>query len=164
MKQLDEYLITCFGEHIKKFYEVFQKDPRKYVEEDAVPIIKKLDPSQLWNDDIYFPEEIQIPFSVTFENVSNINLLLPVTPNEDDYYHLMNNLRKFFSFIVHITIKEKDLIDEWHSVYPIIKGNKKILDAITDLIDAFVKDKRIVVIRNGREVKYKHHFQVAYND
>jgi hypothetical protein len=91
-----------------------------------------LDWTDLWNDRLYFPPEMQQPFRVTFEQMEALDLSRDQSP-----FLLLVNLRRFFSALVYLAVKFPDEADAWEGELPRIHGDPEILHATDELIRWF---------------------------
>lgn len=130
-RHLTDWLRTCFGDALDDLFEVHVGPPRRYAEyvRRARP---NLDISSLWNDALYVPPEVQQPFRVTFESMEALDLSRDQPP-----FDLLVNLRRFFSALVHLAVKEPDASDAWGGELPRIHGDRQILEATDELIRWF---------------------------
>ncbi len=128
-KELDEYLKICFGNALEGFYNIHIGSPSSYARH-VTEQTKSLNTRYLWNDDLVFGKEIQEPFDVSFESMEGLNL-----SRDQEPYLLLTNLRRFFSSIVHLSVKDPDMLDSWGSDRPLIHGDKDIVSAT----DAFAR-------------------------
>lgn len=136
-KELDEYLKKCFGNALDGFYNIHIGAPSGYARHVAEDT-KSLNTKYLWNDDLTFGEEIQDPFEVTFESMESLDL-----SRDQEPYRLLINLRRFFSSIVHLSVKDPDMLDSWGSDRPLIHGDKDIVKATDEFSRKLEKQGRI---------------------
>jgi hypothetical protein len=142
---VNEYLETCFGDYLKPFYTLHRSKPREYARHVA-DTTKDMYLRYLWNDALHFPKELQKPFTVNFESMEGLYL-----GRDQEPFMLLINMRRFFSAIVHLTVKDPDLAGEWNGERPLIKGDKDILEATDNLIKAFAAQRRLHL--NGDRIK-----------
>lgn len=128
---LTEWLRTCFGDALDHLFEVHVGPPRRYAEH-VRRANAELDITSLWNDALYFPPEMQQPFEVTFESMEGLDLSRDQKP-----FDLLVNLRRFFSALVHLAVKEPDASDTWGGELPRIHGDRAVLEATDELIRWF---------------------------
>ncbi|THB69694.1 MAG: DUF3412 domain-containing protein [Desulfovibrio sp.] len=136
-KALQEYLHTCFGNAVDGMYTIFLDPPHKYAQHLA-ETTKKLPMRYLWNDDFRFDPRFQKPFEVTFESMEALDLTRDQEPMD-----LLINLRRFFSSIVHLSVRDPDMLDSWGDERPLIRGDKKIVTATNDLVKRLEDQDRI---------------------
>lgn len=126
-QELDEYLKICFGNELDNLYTVHRGSPRAYARH-VTETTRKLPMRYLWNDDLKFDTRIQEPFEVTFETMEALDL-----SRDQEPFSLLINLRRFFSAIVHLSVKDPDMLDEWGDDRPLIKGDQAIVKATDEL-------------------------------
>lgn len=129
--RLTDWIRTCFGDALDPLFEVHVGEPRRYAEHVHASNAG-LDFSGLWNDTLYFPPEIQQPFRVTFEAMEALDLTRDQPP-----FDLLVNLRRFFSALVHLAVKEPDASAAWGGELPRIRGDREVLEATDELIRWF---------------------------
>lgn len=148
-KQLDEYLTLCFKDALDGLYEVFCCDPQTYARHVA-ETTRKLSMRYLWNDNFFFEERLQHPFEVTFESMEALDL-----SRDQEAFSLLINLRRFFSAVVHLSVKDPDMLDAWGDERPLIRGDKDILRATDELVRKLERQGRI-----HEDVKYARPYRV----
>jgi len=130
-RHLTEWIRTCFGDALDHLFEVHVGPPRRYAEHvwrsGAAPEV-----TSLWNDALYFPPEMQQPFEVTFDSMEGLDL-----SRDQEPFELLVNLRRFFSALVHLAVKEPDASDTWGGELPRIYGDRAVLEATDELIRWF---------------------------
>lgn len=126
-QELDAYLKTCFGDALDNLYSVHRGSPRSYARYVA-ETTRQLPMRYLWNDNLTFDTRIQEPFEVSFESMEGLDLSRNQEP-----FSLLINLRRFFSAIVHLSVKDPDMLDEWGDDRPLIRGDKAIVRATDEL-------------------------------
>ncbi len=136
-KEMVEYLNTCFGNALDGLYNVHLGSPRSYARFVAEET-KELSTRYLWNDDLTFGEEIQEPFEVSFDAMEALDL-----SRDQEPYSLLINLRRFFSAIVHLSVKDPDMLDSWGDDRPLIRGDKDIVKATDCFARKLEKQGRI---------------------
>ncbi|MEF2144747.1 MAG: pyrimidine/purine nucleotide monophosphate nucleosidase domain-containing protein [Desulfovibrionaceae bacterium] len=149
-KELDEYLHTCFHDALDDLYEVHCCQPQTYARHVA-ETTRKLPMRYLWNDDFYFEERLQTPFEVSFDSMEGLDLSRNQEP-----FSLLINLRRFFSSVVHLSVKDPDMLDEWGDERPLIRGDRDILRATDEMVRKLERQGRI-----HPEKKYATPYRVA---
>jgi len=142
-KELDEYLKLCFGDTLDGLYNVHVGTARSYANFVAYET-EKLSTKFLWNDDLVFEPRIQEPFEVTFESMEDLDLSRNQEP-----FSLLINLRRFFSAVVHLSVKDPDMLDSWGDDRPLIKGDRKIVEATDLFVQKLAKQGRIHPSKNN---------------
>ncbi|WP_419779419.1 PpnN family nucleotide 5'-monophosphate nucleosidase [Maridesulfovibrio sp.] len=143
-KELVDYLNICFGDELDGLYNVHVGTARAYANYVAYQS-QHLNTRYLWNDDLVFEPRIQEPFAVTFESMEGLDL-----SRDQEPFSLLINLRRFFSAVVHLTVKDPDMLDSWGDNTPLIKGDKKILDATDQLVRKLAQQGRIHPSKNNK--------------
>ncbi|WP_027722996.1 PpnN family nucleotide 5'-monophosphate nucleosidase [Maridesulfovibrio zosterae] len=141
-KELVEYLNVCFGNELDGLYNVHVGTARAYANYLAYET-EKLSTKFLWNDDLVFDHRIQKPFAVTFESMEALDLSRNQEP-----FSLLINLRRFFSAVVHLSVKDPDMLDSWGDDRPLIKGDKKIVQATDQFVQKLAQQGRIHPSKN----------------
>ncbi|MBU1611446.1 MAG: DUF3412 domain-containing protein [Proteobacteria bacterium] len=136
-RELDDYFHTCFGSELDNLYTVHRSTPHQYAKYMA-DTTRKLPMRFIWNDDLVFDTRIQEPFEVSFETMEGLDLSRNQAP-----FSLLINLRRFFSSIVHLSVKDPDMLDEWGDDRPLIKGDPEILRATDELVKKLEHQGRI---------------------
>ncbi|WP_022663084.1 pyrimidine/purine nucleotide monophosphate nucleosidase domain-containing protein [Paucidesulfovibrio longus] len=149
-KELDEYLRICFKDALDGLYDVFCCEPQTYARHVA-ETTRKLPMRYLWNDDFHFEERLQTPFEVSFESMEALDL-----SRNQEACSLLINLRRFFSAVVHLSVKDPDMLDSWGDERPLIRGDRDILRATDDLVKKLERQGRI-----HPEKKYATPYRVA---
>ena len=121
--ELDQYLGLCFKDALAGLYTVHRGSPSRYARH-VHETSSHLPMRYLWNDDWRFAPEVQHPFEVTFQSMEGLDLSRNQSP-----YELMAQLRRFFSAVVHLTVKDPDMLDSWGDDRPLIHGDTDILRA-----------------------------------
>ncbi len=129
MRRVQGYLELCFKGELEGLYKIFHCEPKEYAEhlfQLGTKVEKK------WNDELYYPEEIQKPFEVSFDSVESLDLSRDQSP-----FDLMSNLRRFYSAIVYLDIKNPRMAESWGSDLPRVKGDRDILEATDAIMNWF---------------------------
>jgi predicted Rossmann-fold nucleotide-binding protein len=149
-RELDEYLKICFKGALDDLYSLHRGSPRQYASYVA-ETTRRLPMRYLWNDDLTFDPRIQEPFEVSFESMEALDL-----SRDQEPFSLLINLRRFFSSIVHLSVKDPDMVDGWGAERPRIKGDPDILAATDQLVRKLEAQGRI-----HPEKKYATPYRVA---
>ncbi|WP_320170563.1 PpnN family nucleotide 5'-monophosphate nucleosidase [Maridesulfovibrio sp.] len=136
-KELVEYLNICFGDALDGLYNVHVGTARTYANFLAHDI-QKLNTRYLWNDDLTFDPRMQEAFEVTFESMEELDL-----SRDQEVFSLLINLRRFFSSVVHLTVKDPDLLDSWGDDRPLVRGDSDIVRATDEFVRKLVRQGRI---------------------
>ena len=136
-RHLHDFLTTCFNNELEQYYNIHVGSPDTYAR-SLTETTKYLPMRYLWNDDLHFDERVQTPFEVTFDSMESLDLTTDQPPMD-----LLVNLRRFFSSIVHLSVKDPDLLDSWGDDRPLIKGTPKILKATDKLVRSLESQGRI---------------------
>ncbi len=135
---LDAYFKTCFNDAVDGLYTIHRGAPTLYAQTLAEQT-KTQNTKFLWNDDLAFDSRLQRPFDVTFESMEQcIRLTRDQSPLD-----LLINMRRVFSAIVHLAVKDPDLLLSWKNERPLLHGDKDIVRATYDLIQSLVEQRRI---------------------
>lgn len=132
-----DYMAEVFRGEMDRYYAIHRTTPSDYArifQETS----KALPQRYLWNDEIHFDENIQVPYEVSFEAMETLDLSRDQPP-----FDLLINLRRFFSAIVHLSVKDPDLLDSWGTDRPRIHGDKDILQATDTLVKRLEAQGRI---------------------
>ncbi len=122
------FLRTCFGTDLDPFYTLHLGSPSTYAKH-VVETTSELPMRYLWNDDIVVDKTLQESPPVTFESMEALDL-----SRNQPKDMLLVNLRRFFSSIVHLSVKDPDLLDSWGDERPLLKGDPDILAAVDHLM------------------------------
>lgn len=165
-RRILEFLTLCFGiDFVKaghlRYYEsdtVNREDPRldprraafdlhEEMKANAEAITRTTGESAeswgaLWNWDLYFPESLQRPLSITHEFVESLRFDRGM-PAEDLFF----SLRSLCSALVETNVRDRTLIDRKGPFR--LKGDPTILLAVDHLFQEFARDGRM----GGREYK-----------
>jgi predicted Rossmann-fold nucleotide-binding protein len=142
-KELIEYLELCFGNALDGLYNVHVGTARAYANFLAHDCME-LTTRYLWNDDLTFDSRIQEPFEVTFESMEGLDL-----SRDQEPFSLLINLRRFFSAVVHLSVKDPDMLDSWGDERPLIRGDKNIVKATDEFVRKLSAQGRIHPSRNN---------------
>lgn len=136
-RELDQYLSTCFRGELDNLYTVHRGRPQQYARY-VTETTRRLHMRYLWNDDLVFDPRIQEPFEVSFESMEALDLTRDQEP-----FSLLINLRRFFSAIVHLSVKDPDMVDLWGDERPLIRGDRDIVAATDELVKKLEAQGRI---------------------
>ncbi|WP_027182815.1 pyrimidine/purine nucleotide monophosphate nucleosidase domain-containing protein [Desulfovibrio inopinatus] len=137
-KTLDGYLKLCLKDRVEGLYNIHRGAPTLYAQSMAEQT-RTQNTKFLWNDELVFDSRLQHPFKVTFESMEN-NIWLSRDQSPLD---LLIHMRRVFSAIVHLAIKDPDMLLSWKDERPRLSGDRDIVKATYDLIQALVAQRRI---------------------
>lgn len=134
---LVDFLRACFGREMDRHFTVHRESPADYARffYESSP---KLPLRYLWNNDFVFDQRLQKPYPVSFASLEALDLTKGQSP-----FDLLVNLRRFFSSIVHLSVKDPDMVDAWGADRPLIKGDKKIVAAVDRFVERLEAEDRI---------------------
>jgi len=132
-----EYLHECFGRDLDGLYEIHLGAPAQYAATLARRA-RRTSTRYLWNEELRFDPRFQTPFAVSFESMEALDLSRDQAPMD-----LLINLRRFFHAIVHVSVKDPDLLDSWGAERPRIRGDRRILAATDRLVRRLAAQGRI---------------------
>ncbi|MGE3279051.1 MAG: pyrimidine/purine nucleotide monophosphate nucleosidase domain-containing protein [Candidatus Altimarinota bacterium] len=149
MKRLQEFFRICFSDALDGLMDFRVETPQDYHRHvDATN--QGLDTTRLWNHELYIPPEIQKPFEVTFDSMEALDL-----SREQDPFQLVVNLRRFFSGMVYLVVKNPKMVDSWGKDRPKIKGDKKIIREVDELVRWFNDQKRLKMELKLTQLPYR---------
>lgn len=158
---IDEFLVHCFGEDIRRHYKIIIGDEEAVAETvtDGMKTIHShrslIHESYCYNWSLQIPHELQDPFDVTHESMAKLNL----SKNQEPYL-LAANLRRAFSGIVTGNVKEYG-IKQIREKGPFkLHGDKEIIDYIGKLMSDFIDQGRILLSQKD----YKPCYELAAID
>jgi len=143
-KQIHHFIEMTLGFEAQQRYKIIIDDPALVAREmkSGMESVKEF---RRANGDAYYynwilevDNDFQNPFIPNHENMSQLQI------NSDmDNHHLAANLRRAFSGIVSGNVKEEGIqaIEE-HGLFE-IRGEKKIMKPLDDLLESFVKQHRM---------------------
>ena len=142
--QIDQFIRFALGEEVADLYEIIIDDAEQVAQKmmagiDEVKVYRaKNEVSYFYNWGLQIEPALQFPFIPTHENMAALNLHLDRPIGE-----LAASLRQVFSGIVAGNVKEFGVqqIKE-KGVYQ-INGNKDLMHKLDDLLQAFIKQKRM---------------------
>jgi pyrimidine/purine-5'-nucleotide nucleosidase len=139
-----EFISHTLGFEAQQKYKIIINDPRKVARFVAQGSDEVRRYRMQNNDAFYFnwalnvPEDFQKPFEPTHQNVAALKLTSDLPPHV-----LAANLRRAFSAIVAGNVKESGILAiEKFGPYQ-INGDKKIMQQLDKLLNAFVQQKRM---------------------
>lgn len=161
MDRAKDFLNTCFGDKIDDFYKV------RSVKGDFESVVKEMvserirrgyysSPKPLWNETLFIPDEIGEPFHPTPDRISKLNLSSVTTT--EDAFRLMVDLRRFFSAVVHWTVKDQPGFRGWNGDRPALKGDLKVLQGAHDMVSSFMRAGRIPLVINKEDAMDPRNF------
>jgi hypothetical protein len=145
---LVEYLEECFGDALSPHYMLYMSEPRDYarhVEESSRDMYIRY----LWNDRLHFHRELQRPFRADFDSMEALSL-----SRDQEPFRLLINLRRFFSAVVHLTVKDPELLTLWGDDRPLISGDRNILRSTDTLLKRLAAQGRLR-FDHGRPLPYR---------
>jgi len=136
-RTLLQFLCACFGRDLNNLFSVHIGPPAEYARAVAEET-RAACTRYLWNEDLFFPDPLRRPFPVTFESLEALDL-----SRDQEPWRLLVQLRRFFSAIVHVSVKDPDLLDSWGSERPRVRGDKAILAATDRLATLLAAQGRV---------------------
>jgi pyrimidine/purine-5'-nucleotide nucleosidase len=143
-ERIDAFLRLALGEDVSRLYQIVVDDPEAAARAMSSGIDKVRDYRIQMKDAFFFnwaltiPPEFQLPFAPTHENMAALDLR-----RGRDQHLLAADLRRAFSGVVAGNVKEEGLrAIERHGPYE-ITGDREIMDALDDLLAAFVAQQRM---------------------
>ncbi len=141
---IDRYIATTLGADAQRRYEIVIDDPAAvaHAMKTAMATVKTF--RQQGRDAFYFnwqlhiEQDLQAPFEPTHASLAEISLDATQPP-----HHLAASLRRVFSAIVAGNVKEQGIrAVEEHGPFE-IRGERRMLDAMDDLLQRFVDQQRM---------------------
>lgn len=145
-KALEDFLITCFGKEITRYYDLIIDDPVAVANKVKKNNESVFDHRTITHDSYCFnwtmkiPYELQIANTVTHEFMSSLNL----TKEQEDW-KLAANLRSAFSGIVAGNVKDYGIQAVKKNGPFVLHGDKMIIDELGKLLENFIKQHRILL-------------------
>lgn len=145
-KALEDFLITCFGKEITRYYDLIIDDPIAVANKVKKNNESVFDHRTITHDSYCFnwtmkiPYELQIANTVTHEFMSSLDL----TKNQEDW-KLAANLRSAFSGIVAGNVKDYGIQAVKEKGPFSLHGDKLIIDELGKLLENFIKQHRILL-------------------
>lgn len=123
-------------------YDLYDEmhENRKYYKARAIKNQKPL--SMLWDWDLYFPEQLQTPLTITPDFVETLRFEKGM-PIEELFF----SLRSLSSAIVEVNVRNRKFIDQYGQFT--IKGDKAILTKLDEIFQMFAREGRM----GGREYR-----------
>jgi predicted Rossmann-fold nucleotide-binding protein len=144
--QIDRFIKTTLGLEAQQLYQIIIDNPAEVAREINAGIDSVRDFRRQNSDAYYFnwilkvDEEFQYPFQPTHENVSNLQLDSSLPKHQ-----LAASLRQAFSAIVSGNVKEEGIRSiEEHGPFE-IRGEKKMMQSLDELLKSFVIQERMKV-------------------
>lgn len=141
---VNEFITTVLSEDMREQYKTIINSPTGVAEfiVQEVPIVDVArddnDDSDEWNRSLHFPEQFQLPFIPTHENVEALQLHWK-QPIAD----LAAELRKLCKAIVHGSVTAQGMAQIREEGKYKIHGEPKILEALDKLLTVFIQQKRM---------------------
>lgn len=145
-KALEDFLITCFGKEITRYYDLIIDDPVAVANKVKKNNESVFDHRTITHDSYCFnwtmkiPYELQIANTVTHEFMSSLNLT-----KEQEEWKLAANLRSAFSGIVAGNVKDYGIQAVKKKGPFVLHGDKMIIDELGKLLENFIKQHRILL-------------------
>lgn len=141
---IDQFIGDVLGEEAKKHYQIIIDNPAKAAQviKEAMPKVreyrKQTEDAYSYNWSLTIPEEFQLPFEPTHQNMADLDLHMDQPANI-----LASNLRKAFSGIVAGNVKSEGIREiEQHGPF-IIDGDTALMKKMDTLLNDFVKQQRM---------------------
>ncbi len=148
-EKIDNFITSCLGENIRKYYEIIIDDPEKVANKIHLGIKKVREYRKMKDDAFYYnwmlhiDQEYQRPFVPTHDAMAGLNLHFDQPKHE-----LACNLRKVFSGIVYGNIKEEGVLSIEKNGPFIISGDYIMMEKLDALLSSFCKEKRMKISRD----------------
>ena len=145
-KALEDFLITCFGKEITRYYDLIIDDPVAVANKVKKNNESVFDHRTITHDSYCFnwtlqiPYELQIANEVTHEFMSSLNLT-----KDQENWKLAANLRSAFSGIVAGNVKDYGIQAVKEKGPFSLHGDKLIIDELGKLLENFIKQHRILL-------------------
>ncbi|MFV0276872.1 MAG: nucleotide 5'-monophosphate nucleosidase PpnN [Parahaliea sp.] len=143
-EQLESFLVTCFGERVKDFYQLVVGDPGQVgrVVKKAVGEVhsqrRKTGQAYYFNWDLEIDPSLQVPFLPSHENMASLNLS-PELPSAE----LASQLRRAFSGLVAGNVKAYGIEQvKRHGPYR-LQGDVRLLQTMDALLRMMVRERRM---------------------
>ncbi len=153
---INRFILDTLGEKASRAYKIIIDDP----EEVAVQIKKSMEmvkdhrtligDSYCFNWTVQIPEELQIPFVPTHENMYNLNIVKDMEP-----YKLAATMRQAFSGIVCGNVKEFGIRQINEKGPYVIRGDTGIMQSMDRLLADFVAQGRFKLQTHEYKPCYK---------
>lgn len=153
---INRFIMDTLGEKASRAYKIIIDDP----EEVAVQIKKSMEmvkdhrtligDSYCFNWTVQIPEELQIPFVPTHENMYNLNIVKDMEP-----YKLAATMRQAFSGIVCGNVKEFGIRQINEKGPYVIRGDTGIMQSMDRLLADFVAQGRFKLQTHEYKPCYK---------
>lgn len=143
---IDEFLLHCFGDEIRRHYTIIIDDPEAVantVSEGMKTIYEHrslIHESYCYNWSLYIPDELQNPFDVTHESMAALNL-----SKDQEPYLLAASLRRAFSGIVTGNVKEYGIRQVAKNGPFKLHGDRDIIEYMGKLMSDFISQGRILL-------------------
>ena len=157
-EKIDNFITSCLGENIRRYYEIIIDDPEKVANKIHLGIKKVREYRRMNGDAFYYnwmlhiDQEYQRPFVPTHDAMAGLNLHFDQPKHE-----LACNLRKVFSGIVYGNIKEDGVLSIEKNGPFIISGDYKMMEKLDALLTSFCKEKRMKI---SRDVEYNPCYKI----
>lgn len=155
-KQIDNFVGVTLGTDAQQFYQIEIGDPADVATKTAEYIRKVKEVRQHQRDAYYFnwqltiEEDFQRPFRATHESMAALEL-----NNNQEPHRLASNLRRAFSGLVVGNVKEYGIrAIEAHGPFN-IRGDKKIMAGMDQLLTSFVSQGRMRLAQESYQPCYR---------
>jgi predicted Rossmann-fold nucleotide-binding protein len=145
-RQIDEFVGATLGKEAQARYSIIIDDPREVARQvrDSMSEVQEFrhehGDAYYFNWRLVIPTSFQMPFEATHASMSELNIDESLPPHE-----LAAMLRRVFSGIVSGNIRE-DTIEQIEQQGPFtIKGSRKIMGMLDQLLTSFVAQKRMKI-------------------
>lgn len=137
VNRIKEFFKVCFANALDGLISFHVESPEEYARH-LEEVDSKLNSKNVWQDHVYIPQEICEPFEVTFASIEGLDL-----SREQEPFNLIVNLRRFFSAMVHLVVKNPALKESWGTDRPKIRGDIRIIQEVDKLIRWFNDNGRL---------------------
>lgn len=143
---LEEFLITCFGREIQRYYNIIIDDPVAVAQKVKEKNKSVLDHRNLLHDSYNYNWSLRIPYELKIPNLVNHEFMESLNLKKDqEPWRLACALRSAFSGIVCGNVKESGIqaVKE-HGPFK-LHGDPDIIRALDKLLSSFIDQGRITI-------------------
>lgn len=137
-ERFNQFIQKFFGNDLSKFYKVVTGR----ADQVALEIINQMELSDVssnpWNYGLYFSPNVIRPFTGEFSEIDGLQISQSLEASE-----LLTRLRITFSFIVHATVKDPNLLEKWGQKPTIIFESAEQEQAFDTLLNELGAEGRI---------------------
>jgi len=157
---LEDFLVLCFGDNIKRYYDIIINDPKKVAQKVNEALDSALEHRTLTHDSYCFnwslkiPFELQIAHKISHEFMSSLNLSRNIAP-----WQLACNLRSAFSGIVAGNVKEYGIKLVAEKGPFKLHGDAEIIKSMDRLLESFIEQGRVLLSKR----EYKPCYELCEN-